>query len=427
MAERNLRNVAIIAHIDHGKTTLVDFLLKQSHTFRDNEAAMTQDLIMDSNDQERERGITILAKNTAITYKGTKINIIDTPGHADFGGEVERTLAMADGCILLVDAQEGPMPQTRVVLAKAFELGLSPIVIINKIDKPASRISEVEEEVGALFLELATKDSQLEYPVLYAIGREGKSWKELPKDPTAPADLEPLFEKILEYVPAPKGDIALPFQLLITALLVLYAFVPHPSQWLPIIAGVLFSIHLLGDELYIAGIERTKLVTTYLASFIALYTLVLVSSAYLIAVSVWVIALCLLPVLYVAYRRTREQSWSFLEMLMFLGVAHFVYALVTQARPAEVFVIFAFTIIAHYVRWYLFYWSRLSDKHEARSVYVRDVALVHVILGVLFVAYLIEGYTGSMSIFFDPTLFYVWTILHIIFSATWFHATPSRV
>lgn len=218
MAERNLRNVAIIAHIDHGKTTLVDFLLKQSHTFRENEAAMTQELIMDSNDQERERGITILAKNTAITYKGTKINIIDTPGHADFGGEVERTLAMADGCILLVDAQEGPMPQTRVVLAKAFELGLSPIVVINKIDKPASRISEVEDEVGALFLELATKDSQLDYPILYAIGREGKSWKELPKDPSAPADLEPLFEKILEYVPAPKGDPILPFQLLITAL-----------------------------------------------------------------------------------------------------------------------------------------------------------------------------------------------------------------
>lgn len=217
------------------------------------------------------------------------------------------------------------------------------------------------------------------------------------------------------------------YGVMVTALFVLYAFVPHPSQWLPIVAGVLFSVHLLGDELYIAGIERTRLVTTYLASFIALYALVLVSSAYLIAVSVWVIALCLLPVLYVAYRRTREQSWSFLEMLMLLGVAHFVYALVTQARPAEVFVIFAFTIIAHYVRWYLFYWSKLSDKHEARSVYVRDVVLVHVILGVLFVAYLIEGYTGSMSIFFDPTLFYVWTILHIVFSAAWFHATPSRV
>jgi GTP-binding protein len=156
MAERNLRNLAIIAHIDHGKTTLVDFLLKQSQTFRDNEAEMSQDLIMDSNTLERERGITILAKNTAISYKGTKINIIDTPGHADFGGEVERTLAMADGCILLVDAQEGPMPQTRVVLAKALELGLSPIVVVNKIDKPARRISEVEDEVGSLFLELST-------------------------------------------------------------------------------------------------------------------------------------------------------------------------------------------------------------------------------------------------------------------------------
>jgi hypothetical protein len=159
------------------------------------------------------------------------------------------------------------------------------------------------------------------------------------------------------------------YGVMVTALLVLYAFVPHPSQWLPIIAGVLFSIHLLGDELYIAGIERTKLVTTYLASFIALYTLVLVSSAYLIAVSVWVIALCLLPVLYVAYRRTREQSWSFLEMLMFLGVAHFVYALVTQARPAEVFVIFAFTIIAHYVRWACLRHERIhkvcdTQKHQ---------------------------------------------------------------
>jgi GTP-binding protein len=218
MAEKNLRNLAIIAHIDHGKTTLVDFLLKQSHTFRDNEAEMSQDLIMDSNDLERERGITILAKNTAIIYKGTKINIIDTPGHADFGGEVERTLAMADGCILLVDAQEGPMPQTRVVLAKALELGLSPIVVINKIDKAARRIKEVEDEIGSLFLELATKDHHLDYPVLYAISREGKCWTEVPEDFSAPASLEPLFEKILEYVPVPKGDASLPFALLITTL-----------------------------------------------------------------------------------------------------------------------------------------------------------------------------------------------------------------
>lgn len=217
------------------------------------------------------------------------------------------------------------------------------------------------------------------------------------------------------------------YGVIMAALLFLYVHVPHPAQWLPIVAGVLFSVHLLGDELYIAGIERTKLVTVYLGSFIALYALVLASSAYSIAVAVWVIALCLLPIFYVAYRRTIDQRWSFLEMLVLLGVAHFVYALVTQARPTEVFVIFAFTIIAHYVRWYLFYWSRLSDRHEARSVYVRDVVLVHVILGVLFVAYLVEGYTGSMSILFDPTLFYVWTILHIVFSATWFHATPSRV
>ena len=159
-----IRNVAIIAHVDHGKTTLVDALLKQSHTFRENQAEMGQTLIMDSGDQEHERGITITAKQTAVFYDGYKINIIDTPGHADFSGEVERTLNMADGVLLIVDAQEGPMPQTKFVLQKALEMSLTPIVIINKIDKPAARLGEVEDEIGDLFLELATNEDQLKYP-----------------------------------------------------------------------------------------------------------------------------------------------------------------------------------------------------------------------------------------------------------------------
>jgi GTP-binding protein len=166
-----IRNIAIIAHVDHGKTTLVDGLLKQSKTFRDNQAEMGQNLIMDSGELETERGITITAKTTAVEYDGHKINIIDTPGHADFSGEVERTLNMADGCLLIVDAQEGPMPQTKFVLTKALELGLKPVVVINKIDKPASRIAEVEEELADLFLELAVHEDQLHYPVYYAIAR----------------------------------------------------------------------------------------------------------------------------------------------------------------------------------------------------------------------------------------------------------------
>jgi GTP-binding protein len=213
-----IRNVAIIAHVDHGKTTLVDGLLKQSKTFRENEAAMTQDLIMDSNDQERERGITILAKTTAVTYNGVKINIIDTPGHADFGGEVERTLSMADGVILVIDAQEGPMPQTKFVLKKALGLGLKPIVVVNKIDKRDARVDEVLHRTYDLFLDLATEDYQLEFPIYYAIGREGKAWSELPTNPEADADLSPLFEAILSHVPEPTGDATGPFQLLVSAL-----------------------------------------------------------------------------------------------------------------------------------------------------------------------------------------------------------------
>ena len=213
-----IRNIAIIAHVDHGKTTLLDGLLKQSHTFRDNAQEMSETLIMDSGDQERERGITITAKTTAITYDGYKINIIDTPGHADFSGEVERTLQMADGVLLVVDAAEGPMPQTRFVLAKALELSLKPIVIINKIDKPARRIEEVKDEVADLFLELATSDDQLDYPVYYAIGRDGKAWTDMPDNTTASADLAPIFRAIIEHIPAPQVDPAKPFRMLITSL-----------------------------------------------------------------------------------------------------------------------------------------------------------------------------------------------------------------
>ncbi len=209
----DIRNVAIIAHVDHGKTTLVDGLLKQSHVFRENQ--QVGELIMDSNDQERERGITILAKNTAIIYHGVKINIIDTPGHADFGGEVERVLNMADGCILLIDAVEGPMPQTRFVLQKALELNLQPIVVINKIDRRDARIDQVVEWTQDLFLELATSEAHLNFPTLYAIGRDGVAMYH-PDD--EPRDLEPLFETIINAVPAPVVDIDAPLQLLVAAL-----------------------------------------------------------------------------------------------------------------------------------------------------------------------------------------------------------------
>ena len=218
MDNMEIRNVAIIAHVDHGKTTLVDGLLKQSKTFRDNEAEMSQDLIMDSNDQERERGITILAKNTAVTYKDVKINIIDTPGHADFGGEVERTLNMADGAILLIDAQEGPMPQTKFVLKKALELGLKIIVVVNKIDKINANIPETINKTYDLFLDLAQNDSQLDFPIYYAITRAGKAWAEFPEDENAPADFVPILDAIIEHVPAPKKDDESPFKMLVSAL-----------------------------------------------------------------------------------------------------------------------------------------------------------------------------------------------------------------
>ncbi len=212
-APRALRNVCIIAHVDHGKTTLVDGMLKQSNLFRANQDV--GELILDSNDLEREKGITILAKNTAVTYRGVKINIIDTPGHADFSGEVERVMNMADGCLLLVDAAEGPMPQTRYVLRKAFEAGLRPIVVINKVDRNNARPAEVLHLTQDLFLELATDAEQLDFPVLYAIGRDGRAGHA----PDALADdLVPLFDTILERVPAPGGDPEAPFQLMVASL-----------------------------------------------------------------------------------------------------------------------------------------------------------------------------------------------------------------
>src|SRR3990167_3406371 len=199
-------NVAVIAHVDHGKTTLVDALLKQTHVFRDNQDEMQQTQILDRNDLERERGITILAKNCAVHYKDTKINIIDTPGHADFSGEVERTLGMANGALLIVDAQEGPMPQTRFVLKKALELGLKMIVVINKIDKKYARPKDSVNKIESLFLELAKEDSQLEFPVVYAIGRRGVAFNELPENLEMEGDITPLLDSIIENIPATKNS-----------------------------------------------------------------------------------------------------------------------------------------------------------------------------------------------------------------------------
>lgn len=216
----NIRNIAIIAHVDHGKTTLVDNLLKQTHTFRDNQKEMSQELIMDSNDLEREKGITILAKNTSVFYKDVKINIIDTPGHADFGGEVERTLGMASGAILLVDAAEGPLPQTKFVLKKALEQKLKIILLINKIDKGDARPAEVISDVENLFLELAETDDALHFTTLYGVGRDGKVFTELPEKYTSdtPGDLSPLFETIVKEVPEAVVDMDEPFQMQISTL-----------------------------------------------------------------------------------------------------------------------------------------------------------------------------------------------------------------
>lgn len=216
MASRPIRNVAIIAHVDHGKTTLVDAMLKQTGIFRENEHV--EDCVLDSNDLERERGITILAKNTVVHYEGVKINLIDTPGHADFGGEVERVLSMADGVLLLVDAAEGPMPQTRFVLGKAFEHGLVPLLVINKVDKHDARCQEVLNEVYDLFIDLDADDEQLEFPVLYGSGRDGWVTKTYAEDAEIGQDLRPLFDEVIRHVPAPKDDSQKPLQFRVTTL-----------------------------------------------------------------------------------------------------------------------------------------------------------------------------------------------------------------
>ena len=213
MQDQHLRNVAIIAHVDHGKTTLVDEMLKQGGIYRENQA--TVDRVMDSGDLERERGITILAKNTAVHYKDTKINIVDTPGHADFGGEVERILKMVNGVILLVDAAEGPMPQTRFVLSKALELGHRVIVVVNKIDRPDQRIHEVCDEVLELLMDLNATEEQFDSPTLFCSGRQGTA----SYSPDVPGtDLTPLFDTILNYIPAPEADVDQPFQMLVSSI-----------------------------------------------------------------------------------------------------------------------------------------------------------------------------------------------------------------
>ena len=213
MEQENIRNIAIIAHVDHGKTTLVDEMLKQGGVYRENQA--TVERVMDSGDLERERGITIMAKNTAIRYQDVKINVVDTPGHADFGGEVERILKMVNGVILLVDAAEGPMPQTRFVLSKALELGHRVIVVVNKIDRPDQRIHEVIDEVLELLMDLDATPEQLDSPMLFCSARQGICSYSPDVQGT---DLKPLFETILEYIPAPEADKDAPFQMLVSAI-----------------------------------------------------------------------------------------------------------------------------------------------------------------------------------------------------------------
>ena len=213
MIREDLRNVAIIAHVDHGKTTLVDEMLKQCGEYHENQ--VVQERVMDSGDIERERGITILAKNTSVVYKNTKINIVDTPGHADFGGEVERILKMVNGVILLVDAAEGPMPQTRFVLQRAMELGHRVIVVVNKIDRPDARIDEVIDEVLELLLELDATDDQLDSPMLFCSGRAGTASVDPHGEGT---DLKPLLDTILEYIPQPEGDPEAPLQMLVSSI-----------------------------------------------------------------------------------------------------------------------------------------------------------------------------------------------------------------
>ena len=274
---QTIRNIAIIAHVDHGKTTLVDAMLRQSGTFRANE--QVADRVMDSNDLERERGITILAKNTAIFYEGGKINIIDTPGHADFGGEVERGLKMVDGVMLLVDAAEGPLPQTRYVLAKALEAKLKPMVVINKIDRPDARAQEVLNEVYDLFIDLDAEEEQLDFPVLYTVAKTGTATTDLQ---TPGTDLEPLFQAIVKTIPAATGDPEAPLQILVTNL--------DYSEYFGriAIARVFQGTLNVGDEVAVsrrdlslqktkitklftfAGLKRTETATTEIGDIVAI-------------------------------------------------------------------------------------------------------------------------------------------------------------
>ncbi|MFA7675968.1 MAG: GTP-binding protein [Candidatus Shapirobacteria bacterium] len=213
----DIRNIAVIAHVDHGKTTLVDAMLKQTHSFRDNQAEMNIDRIMDSNDLEREKGITILSKNTSVFYKNTKINVIDTPGHADFGGEVERVLNMADGVLLIVDAAEGPLSQTKFVLKRALDYKLKVILVINKIDRKDQRVKDVVSDTENLFLSLADDPELLDFPIIYAIGRDGKTFLEMPESMDVSGDMTPLFETILKYIPNAETNQDKPFQMLVSA------------------------------------------------------------------------------------------------------------------------------------------------------------------------------------------------------------------
>src|SRR3989339_1628177 len=215
---KSIRNIAVIAHVDHGKTTLIDAMLKQSHVFRENQEEMNESRILDSNNLERERGITILAKNCAIEHQGVKINVIDTPGHADFSGEVERTLGMADGALLIVDAQEGPMPQTRFVLKRAFAMNLKVITVINKIDKPNANIQRTLSRLEDLFLDLAKTEAQLELTILYAVARQGKVFVTLPGNFEEPANCLPLLEAIISKIPAPANPIDGTFKMMVSSL-----------------------------------------------------------------------------------------------------------------------------------------------------------------------------------------------------------------
>src|SRR5213596_3447562 len=256
MPNDKTRNIAIIAHVDHGKTTLVDAMLRQSGIFRANEAVAER--AMDSNDLERERGITILAKNTAVFYHGTKINIVDTPGHSDFGGEVERALKMVDGVMLLVDASEGPLPQTRYVLGKALEAGLPPILVINKIDRSDARPQEVLNEVYDLFIDLDAKEEQLDFPVLYTNAKTGTASKDTKG---GGKDLQPLFDAILNTIPESKGDSGGPLQILVANL--------EYSDYLGrlAIARVFNGTLNIGDEVGIVkldgAVQKTKITKLY--------------------------------------------------------------------------------------------------------------------------------------------------------------------